>query len=80
MAATAREEARFQTMDEYIRQRQNMVSHYIDTQSIIDLCEGLERAPGERAGMQWWEVGAGGHHLAGAREAAEEAVTKEDGV
>ena len=44
--ATAREEAGFLTMEEYIRRRQDTVTQYIATQSLLDLCEGSERAPG----------------------------------
>ena len=54
-AAAAREEAGFLTMEEYVRRRQNMVAKYIATRSLLDLCEGLERAPGVRVGMRWWE-------------------------
>ena len=32
-----------------------MVAQYIAMQSLLDLCEGLERALGYRVGMQWWE-------------------------
>ena len=55
LAARAREDAGFQTIEEYIRRRQNMVAQYIATRSLLDLCEGSERAPGERAGMRWWD-------------------------
>ena len=50
-AAMAREEAGFQTMEEYIRRRQNTFAQYIATRSLLDLCEGSERAPGVRVGM-----------------------------
>ena len=50
-AAMAREEAGFQTMEEYIWRRQNMFAQYIATRSLLDLCEGSERAPGVRVGM-----------------------------
>ena len=40
-AAAAREEVGFQTMKEYIRQRQNTVAQYIATESLLYLCEGL---------------------------------------
>ena len=46
---------RFLTMKENVRQRQNTVAHYIATQSLLELCEGSERAPGARVGMRWWE-------------------------
>ena len=35
---------------------------------MLDLCEGSERAPGERVGMRWREQA--GIELAGAQEAA----------
>ena len=52
-AAAAREEGGVLTMEEYVRWRQNTVAQYIATQSLLDLCEGSERAPGARVGM-WW--------------------------
>ena len=55
-------------MEEYIRRRHNMSAQYIATQSLLDLCEGSERAPGARVGMWWWEQA--GIDLAGAQEAA----------
>ena len=48
LAATAREEAVLLTMEEYIRLHQNTVAQYIDTRSLLDLCEGSERAPGSK--------------------------------
>ena len=53
--ATAQEEAEFLTMEDYIWRIQKMVAQYIDTQSLLDLCEGSERAPGVRVGMRCWE-------------------------
>ena len=76
LAATAREDAGFQTIEEYIRRRQNMVVQYIATRSLLDLCEGSERAPGERAGMRWWDQA--GINLEGEREASA-AVAEKDG-
>ena len=78
-AAAAREEAGFQTMQEYIRRRQNTVAQYIATRSMLDLCEGSEKAPGARVGMRWWDQA--GINLAGAREAAAAvAESEEEGV
>ena len=78
-AATAREEAGFQMMEEYIRRSQNTVTQYIDTRSLLDLCEGTERIPGIRVEMRWWnpeEI-----DLVGSREKAEaEAEAEEDGA
>ena len=76
LAARAREDAGFQTIEEYIRRRQNMVVQYIATRSLLDLCEGSERAPGERAGMRWWDQA--GINLEGEREASA-AVAEKDG-
>ena len=45
-AAASREEAQFLTMEDYVRWRQNTVAKYIATRSLLDLCEGSERAPG----------------------------------
>ena len=39
-------------MEQYIRQQQNTVAQYIATQSLLNLCEGSEIAPGARVGMQ----------------------------
>ena len=64
-------------MEEYVRRRQNMVEQYIATRSLLDLCEGSERAPGAGVGMRWWEQE--GIDLAGARE-AEVAVEEEEGI
>ena len=72
LAAAAREKAGFVTTEEYIRRHQNTVAQYIATQSLLDLCEGLESAPGAQVGMRWWEQAV--LYLAGAREAAAVAV------
>ena len=66
--AAAREAAAFLTMDEYVRRRQNTVSQYIGTRSLLDLCQESERSPGMRVGMRWWEQA--GINLSGVREAA----------
>ena len=73
---TAKEEAGFQTTEEYIRQQQNMFTQYIDMPSLLDLCEGSERSLGERVGIRWWEQT--GINMAGKREATEEAEVEED--
>ena len=49
--AMARDEAGFQTIEEYIRQHKNTVTQYIAMRSLLDLCEGSLRAPGEQVGM-----------------------------
>ena len=51
----AREEVGFLTMEEYIRRQKNTAAQYIDTRSLLDLCEGSERDLGARLGMRWWE-------------------------
>ena len=73
--ATAREEARFQILEEYIQRRQNMVAQYNTTQSLLDLFEGAEWALRLRVGMWWWDQA--GINMAGAREAA---LAEEEGV
>ena len=54
-------------MEAYARKLQNTIVQYIARRSLLDLCEGSERAPGARVGMQWREQA--GIDLAGAREA-----------
>ena len=55
-------------MEEYIRIRQNMVKQFIDTRSLLDLCEETNRKQRARVGMrQWYQTGI---DLAGARETA----------
>ena len=76
MTATAREEAGFKTMEEYILRQQNTVAPYINTQSLLELCEGSERAPGAQGGLRWWEQA--GINLTGAREAAAAAAEAEE--
>ena len=76
MAATARTEVGFQTMEEYMRQRHNMVAQYIPTQSLLDLCGGSERAMKEHIGVCWREQG--GINIAGAREGKETAEATEE--
>ena len=74
MAVVTREALGFLMMEEYVRRFHNTVTQYIDTRSLLDLCEGLERAPGARVGMRWWEQE--GLDLAGVRE---QSVAAEDG-
>ena len=51
-AAMAWEEAGVLVVEEYIRCHHNTVAQYISTQSLFDLCEGLERALGTQVGMR----------------------------
>ena len=48
---TSREEAGFQTMEDYIWQRYNMVAQYINTQSLLGLYDRTEGTPGARVGI-----------------------------
>ena len=52
--AAAMEAEVFMTIEEYVRRRHYTVAHYIATRSLLDLCEGQERAPGARFRMRWW--------------------------
>ena len=45
-----------------------MVAHFIDTRSLLELCEETERTTGEWVGMQCWEQGV--IYLTGARSRA----------
>ena len=71
LASEAREESGFEVMEEYSWRRQNAVTQFIDTQSLLDLCEETERTPGARVGVWWWEQA--GFDLSGARETTESA-------
>ena len=71
LASEAREESGFEVMEEYSWRRQKTVAQFIDTQSILDLCEETERTPGARVGVWWWEQAV--FDLAGARETTESA-------
>ena len=62
--------------EEYIQQKQNTVAQYISPRSPLDLCDGLERALGERVGMRWWDQAR--INMAKSREAAA-AETEKDG-
>ena len=77
LAAAAREAAGFLTMVEYIRRRQNMVAQYIATRSLLDLCEGPERAPGAQVWMRCWEHDK--IYLAVVREVAATVEEEEEG-
>ena len=54
-----------------------MVTQYIATRSLLDLCEGSERAPGAQVSMRWWEQEV--IYMAGVQE-AESAVEEYEGV
>ena len=76
-AETARREDGFLTMEEYIRRWQNTFTQYIDTRSLLDLCEGSERSAGAREGMGQWEHE--GLNMAGEREEVETAAERDGG-
>ena len=63
-----REEVEFETMENYIRRRQNKFVQYIAKKSILDLCKAVERKPGERLGVWWWKQA--GIYLEGSRDTA----------
>ena len=52
--------------------RQNMVTQFILTRPILDLCKTSTRRPGARVSRQWWEQT--GIDLKGAQEKAAEAA------
>ena len=54
-AAAAREEAWILTMEDCVSRPHNTFTQYVATILLLDLCEGSERALGERVGMWWWE-------------------------
>ena len=75
LAAIAREDSGFLTMEKYIRWHQNTDAQYIATRSLLDLCEGSERAPGARVGTQWWNQA--GLNLERDREVSEVATERD---
>ena len=54
LVKAARKKAGFETMETYIRRRQNVVACYIATQSLLDICEAMKSKQGAWMGMQWW--------------------------
>ena len=42
-------------METYVSSHQNIVSQYIATRPIIDICLAAKRRPGPRVAMRWWE-------------------------
>ena len=55
-------------MEEFIWQQQKTATQHIATRSLLDLCEGLERAPRAQVGMWWWDQA--GINMAATRELA----------
>ena len=58
-------------------QCQNMVAHYIAMNSLLELCEKSERAPGVQVGMWWWKQT--GINLSGAMDVISAAVKRGGG-
>ena len=54
-AEAAREDAGFEPMETYIRQRQNVAAHYIVTWPILNLWKVAERNRRAWVVMRWWE-------------------------
>ena len=50
-----REEAGFKAMEEYVQIRQNTVTQFVATRSILDLREETVRTPMVQVRMKWWE-------------------------
>ena len=48
-------EAGFEGIGTYITRRQNIATHYIATQTILDLCERSARRPWAWVSRRWWE-------------------------
>ena len=64
--AAAMAEAGFDDIGTYVTRRQNTVAQYIDTQSILDLCERSDWMPGAWVYRKWREQD--GLDLEGAKE------------
>ena len=79
-------EAGFEGIGTYIKRRQNMISQYIATQPILDLCERSDRRPMARVSQRWWEQegldleGAKKRTEAAAESDREETIGKEEGI
>ena len=71
------EDQGFSTMEEYTQRCQNAVAQYIASRSVLDLCEGPERAPEVWVWIRWWEQA--GINLEGTREEAVAAVERDGG-
>ena len=50
----AMREAGLEEVTEYITWRQNKVTCYIATRTIMDLCEEAVKRPGTRVSKRWW--------------------------
>ena len=49
------QEAGFEEMEEYVLRRHNMVTQYIVTRPIMDLCNEIVRMTGTWVAKRWWE-------------------------
>ena len=78
LVEAARDEAEFELMETYIRKIHNVVAQYIETRSLLELCEVEERKQGERVGIRWWEQAV--IDLLGVRETEVEADADKDGL
>ena len=59
-------EAGFEGIGKYVTGRQNMVTQYIATQPILDLCERSTWRPGAWVSRRWWKHD--GLYLEGAKK------------
>ena len=55
-----------------ITNRQNTVTHYIVTQTLLNLCEGAKQRGGARVSRRWWDQKGIDWETEKAREAAAE--------
>ena len=49
------EEVGFEDMASYVLKRHNMVTQYITTRPILNLCDNMVRRLGEWVDRRWWE-------------------------
>ena len=66
-------EAGFKGIIKSVTRRKNMVTQYIATRPILDICERVTRRPGARVSLWWWEQA--GIDLDGAKKRTMEAAT-----
>jgi hypothetical protein len=50
----ALDNANLETIEVYIRQRQNHVAQYVATRPILQLCQATPLQPGSVSRLQWW--------------------------
>ena len=66
----------FEGICKYITRRQNTVTQYIETRSIMEFCEQSARRTGTRVSWRWWEQA--GLELYGEKKRAAEAAEDPD--